>query len=188
MAINGVALGALGIGGIFFYSAIKGKSVLATTQSVITGKSPATVKQAYPITDNSPTSTDQQSSSVNGGVVANTGTNKSILQKTAAGFGWTGAQWTALDRIELQEAGYSSTIKNGSSGALGMAQALGHGNANTAGILGNEYGGYGLTDGEARKANDGDAAYQSLWMCRYIKAVYNNPVNAEQFHLANNWY
>src|ERR1039458_4836280 len=51
MPINGVALGALGIGGMFIYSAIKGKSILATTQAVITGKSPATVGQANPITN-----------------------------------------------------------------------------------------------------------------------------------------
>jgi cell wall-associated NlpC family hydrolase len=51
MPINGVALGALGIGGLFIYSAIKGKSILVTTQAIITGKSPATVGQANPITN-----------------------------------------------------------------------------------------------------------------------------------------
>jgi cell wall-associated NlpC family hydrolase len=51
MPINGVALGALGIGGLFLYSSIKGKSILATTQAVITGKSPATVAQTNPISN-----------------------------------------------------------------------------------------------------------------------------------------
>lgn len=38
---NGPALGMMAVGGIFLYAAIKGYSVLATAQSLITGKSPA---------------------------------------------------------------------------------------------------------------------------------------------------
>lgn len=189
MAMNGPALGAIAVGTIFVYAAVKGKSVLSSAQAIITGQSPKTVDQTYPI--NTPTPTDTTAVTTDtgsGSAVANTGTNKQILQKTAAGFGWTGSQWTALDKIEMQEAGYSATIKNGSSGALGMAQALGHGNANTSGTLGNEYGGYGLTDAQAKQANSGNAAMQALWMCNYIKSTYNNPVTAEQFHLAHNWY
>src|SRR5580692_8661745 len=49
MAINGVALGALAVGSIFVYSAVKGKSILASAQAVITGKSPATLPNANPI-------------------------------------------------------------------------------------------------------------------------------------------
>jgi cell wall-associated NlpC family hydrolase len=61
MPINGPALGALSIGSIFLYSALKGKSVLASAQAIITGKSPATVKPTLQITD-SPPSTDTNSS------------------------------------------------------------------------------------------------------------------------------
>lgn len=49
MPINGVAVGAIAVGSIFLYSAIKGKSILASSQAIITGKSPATVAQANPI-------------------------------------------------------------------------------------------------------------------------------------------
>lgn len=49
MPVNGVALGAMGIGGLFLYSALKGKSILATSQAILTGQSPATVKQSNPI-------------------------------------------------------------------------------------------------------------------------------------------
>jgi hypothetical protein len=187
MPMNGPALGGLAIGSLLLYSAIKGKSILATSQAVISGQSPATVKKTQDIT--SPVATDITIGTTGGGSpVSNTGSNKSILQRTAATFGWTGVQWTALDTIEIQEAGYSTTVKNASSGALGLAQALGHGKAGTAGTLGNEYGGYGLSDAQAKLANSGDAAMQSLWMCNYIKQVYNNPVAAEQFHLAHNYY
>jgi cell wall-associated NlpC family hydrolase len=55
MPINGPALGALGIGSLFLYSAIKGKSILASAQAIITGQSPQTVKQTNPIAQNTPT-------------------------------------------------------------------------------------------------------------------------------------
>jgi|HubBroStandDraft_2_1064218.scaffolds.fasta_scaffold144969_2 cell wall-associated NlpC family hydrolase len=50
MPINGVALGALAVGSVFLYSAVKGKSILATAQSVITGKNPGSLPNANPIT------------------------------------------------------------------------------------------------------------------------------------------
>lgn len=52
MPINGPALGALAIGSVFLYSAVKGKSILASAQAVIQGKSPTTVPQSTGITDN----------------------------------------------------------------------------------------------------------------------------------------
>lgn len=58
MPMNGPALGALAFGSVFLYAAIKGKSVLASAQAVIQGKSPATVKQSTginEITPNTPT-------------------------------------------------------------------------------------------------------------------------------------
>jgi len=186
MPMNGPAIAMMGGGALFLYSAVKGKSVLASAQSIITGQSPQTVKQTNPIASNTPANDN----SFGGGTLPQSGgTNKATLQKTASQFGWgSGAQWSALDKVEIEEAGYSATVKNSSSGALGMAQALGHGNANTAGSLGNEYGGYGLTDAQAKQANSGNASMQSLWMCNYIKQTYGNPVNAQAFHLANGWY
>ena len=185
MAVSGPAVASIGFGTILLYSAFKGKSVLATTQAIVSGKNPKGVK-----------SSQQIQIAIGTGVTtgagigpASGGSNAAILQNTAAEFGWTGNQWTALAAIESEEdAGYDTTIKNPSSGALGMAQALGHGTANTAGTLGNEYGGYGLTDAQARMANSGDASMQALWMCNYIRDVYGNPVTAQQFHLAHGWY
>lgn len=183
MPMSGPAIGMMAIGSLFLYSAVKGKSVLTSAQAIITGQSPQTVAQTNPITATTP-------SGGSIGPVTGAGSGKAIMQKTATQFGWgSGSQWTALQALEGQEdSGYSTTIKNPSSGALGMAQALGHGNANTVGSLGNEYGGFGLTDAQAKQANSGDAAMQALWMCNYIKQTYGNPVNAEQFHLANGWY
>lgn len=186
MPVNGPALATMTIGSLFLYSAVKGKSILSSTQAIITGQSPQTVAQTNPIASNTPLDSGGNAS---GTPVSNNGPAKQILQKTASQFGWgSGAQWTALDAVEMEEAKYQPDVKNGSSGALGLAQALGHGNANTAGSLGNEYGGYGLSDAQAKAANSGDAAMQSLWMCNYIKQTYGNPVNAQAFHLANGYY
>jgi hypothetical protein len=89
----------------------------------------------------------------------------------------------------MEDATYSTTIANPSSGALGMGQALGHGTAGSAGSLGNEYGAnYGLTAAQAQQANSGSAQYQALWMCTYIRDTYGTPSAAVQFHLANNYY
>lgn len=54
MPINGVALGALAVGSTFLYSAVKGKSILATAQAIISGKSPATVPVTNQITSLTP--------------------------------------------------------------------------------------------------------------------------------------
>lgn len=58
MAINGPALGTVAIGSIFIYAALKGKSVLQVTQSIILGQSPKTVKPTNQIsTPNDSTNT-----------------------------------------------------------------------------------------------------------------------------------
>lgn len=184
MPMNGPAIAMMGGGALFLYSAVKGKSVLASAQAIITGQSPQTVKQSNPIASNTPAGTTGGSIGPVSG-----GSGKAILQKTAAQFGWTGSEWSALQSIEGEEdASYSTSIKNPTSGALGMAQALGHGNANTAGTYGNEYGGFGLSDAQAKQANSGDASMQALWMCNYIKQTYGDPIKAQAFHLANGWY
>jgi cell wall-associated NlpC family hydrolase len=62
MPINGIALSSVAAGSIFLYSAIKGKSVLATIQAIIAGQNPKTVSQTNPIIENTAIS------SVTGGV------------------------------------------------------------------------------------------------------------------------
>ncbi len=116
-------------------------------------------------------------------------TNRQILQMYAAAHGWAGAQWDCLDWVEMAEAGYNSRAQNSSSGAFGLAQALGHGTAGTAGRYGNNYGAnYGLTTIEAIAANNGDAGPQAKWMCNYVKARYGTPCAAKAYHQAHNSY
>lgn len=70
MPINGPALGALGIGSLFLYSAIKGKSILASAQAIITGQSPQTVKQTNPIAQNTPDSSGTSGGTISAGGIA----------------------------------------------------------------------------------------------------------------------
>lgn len=194
MAINGTALAITAVGGMFLYAGISNKSMLSVIQNVVTGKSPTTA---------SPNTSDPQLQSNAVGSLGNTlagaatlgaasvsGSPQAALKQAAATHGWdTGANWNSLVAIENQEAGFNPTAKNPSSGAYGMAQSLGHGYSGGPAPNGvNEYGGEGLTAAQSEQASMGNAYYQSVWMCNYIASRYGNPVVAEQFHLANNWY
>lgn len=194
MAINGTALAITAVGGMFLYAGISNKSMLSVIQNIVTGKSPTTA---------SPNTSDPQLQSNAVGSLGNTlagaatlgaasvsGSPQAALKQAAATHGWdTGANWNSLVAIENQEAGFNPTAKNPSSGAYGMAQSLGHGYSGGPAPNGvNEYGGEGLTPAQSEQASMGNAYYQSVWMCNYIASRYGNPVVAEQFHLANNWY
>jgi hypothetical protein len=51
----------------------------------------------------------------------------------AAPYRWTGTQWTDLNLLWERESGWNNLIANPSSGAFGIAQALGHGETGTNG-------------------------------------------------------
>lgn len=185
--IDGLALGAIATGTLLAYAGLKGKSVLSTVQSVISGKPPSSAESANTIVQVTQTGNTAPASEQ---IVAS-GSAQQILQQTAAQFGWgTGPEWQALQNIEMAEAGFDPTIVNQSSGAYGLAQALGHGTAGTAcpQTGRNEYGGYGLTDAQAQAANCGQPGPQALWMCTYIKDTYGDPVAAWAHEQANHWY
>lgn len=183
--IDGLALGAIGAGSLFLWAAVQGKSVTSTLQTLIKGGSPGSAASANLIT------VDTQAtggSAVTDSTVPS-GSGQQALQSAASAYGWgSGAQWQALQSVEMREAGFNPQAKNPSSGALGMAQALGHGDAATAGTLGNEYGGFGLTDAQAQAANSGDAGAQALWMVNYIAATYGTPANAWAHEQSAGWY
>ena len=116
--------------------------------------------------------------------------NTATIRAAAATRGWgNGGQWNALTHLINAESGGNPTIKNPSSGALGIAQALGHGTSCSAGSLGNEYGPqYGLTCKQAQQANSGNATQQLRWMLGYIHSRYGTPAGAWQHEVANHWY
>lgn len=197
---TGISVAFIGIGALMIWSSIRNQSVLTSARDIITGKQPTPgTPQTLGFGIKNSTSTDGSNTTQGDTLttvpdISSTGVGSmdahAALQKAAALYGWdTGEEWQALNAIEMQEAGYDPTNTNPSSRAYGLAQSLGHpysGGPAPDGI--DEYGGEGLSASQSAAASSGDAYDQALWMVRYIKDRYGNPIVAEQFHLANNWY
>lgn len=120
---------------------------------------------------------------------APTGRPQNIARMLLARFGWGASEFPPLVSLWNRESGWNPDAVNPSSGALGIAQALGHGGAGTGGTLGNEYGAqYGLTVDDARAANSGSALPQIRWGLGYIKQRYGSPAAAWQHEQQFGWY
>lgn len=202
--ISGTAVFYSTAGGILLWSGFKGQTVPETIKAITSGNAAAldqkgsqavsspTVTQAAASTTAAAGETDAAGTVLPVGGNVSTATeaaNKAAGVLIAASFGWAGSQFTALDNIAMAESGWNNLAQNPSSGAFGIAQALGHGTAGTAGKYGDNYGaGYGLSVSSAVAANNGSAAPQITWMCGYVKAAYGTPEQAWAFHQANGYY
>jgi hypothetical protein len=98
-------------------------------------------------------------------------TVQALMQSMAASVGWTGGEWTALNAVEMREAGYNLNATNPSSGAYGLAQFI-------AGP--SEYAQYG--------GNSTTAAGQITAMLNYIKDRYGDPDAAWAHEVQYGWY
>lgn len=186
--LSGIAVASAGAGVLLVYAGLKNKSVLGEIQSVIRGKGPAAAGPgAGAITQVTQTGASSAAAALGNKVAAagaysavGTSSPQQALNNAAAAYGWnSGAQWQALQSLEMAEAAFNPNATNPTSGAYGLAQALGHGQgAATQGTVTNEYGGFGVSDSVAQAANSGDAGAQAIWMCAYIKVVYGDPVAA----------
>lgn len=128
--------------------------------------------------------------------------NVSLGQRLAAAYGWdSGAEWDCLHALWNRESGWQANIMNRSSGAFGIAQALGHGTSSAVvplvrfpdgttatNMTVNQYGGFGLSSTQAHAANSGDASAQIMWGLNYIQATYGDPVRAWAHETAAGWY
>lgn len=121
--------------------------------------------------------------------------NEQLANKMAGQMGWGAGEQSCLDKLWSEESArtWSPTVQNPTSGALGVPQALGHGDrkGSTAGTHGNQYGAqYGLTVSQAVAANSGDIVQQLRWGLGYIKVIYKTPCLAWAFEISHvpNWY
>lgn len=191
--INGFSLGYTAVGAIILWSGIKGWTISTTFRNLVSGTTPSASTEQISTAVAANTAANAAASGVGAtgpapGAVTSI-QNYNTIRLVASTYGWgTGAQWAALTNVVNRESGGSATVQNSSSGALGIAQALGHGTANTAGTLGNEYGGYGVPDATARGANSGNASDQAIWMMAYIKAAYGTPEGAWAHEESAGWY
>lgn len=98
-------------------------------------------------------------------------TVQALMKSMAASLGWSGTEWTALNAVEMREAGYNLTATNPTSGAYGLAQFI-----NGA----SEYAQYG--------GNANTAAGQITGMLNYIAQRYGNPEAAWNHEATFGWY
>lgn len=202
--VSGLGLAYATAGGVLLWSGLKGQKVSDLVHSLLSGNANAPVTEtvgAPAVSANYGKLSASDAGAVAAGAAgsfqapagqpAGTSTaGMAALQAAAKAHGWDkGSEWNALVYVEMREAGFSRLARNPKSGAFGMAQALGHGTAGSAAPDGtNEYGGFGLTDAQAKQANEGNAYWQAVWMCNYIKAQYGDPIAAAAHEKADNWY
>lgn len=188
--VSGTAVAAAAAGALLLWSGLKGANVSQSLRSLLSGTKPAAVN-ANPVPAASsvfgtaaatvPVTGTQAAPGDTGAHSASATANQAIARLIAAPYGWsTGQQWADLVSLWNRESGWNNTIANQTSGALGIAQALGHGTATSAGTLGNEY--------PSKAANDGNAAAQITWGLSYIKSAYGSPSAAWAHEEANGWY
>jgi len=99
------------------------------------------------------------------------GTARQIGQQLAAARGWSGTQWTCLDRLWTRESGWSASAHNPSSGAHGIPQAN-----------------PGSQMASAGSAWRTDATTQIRWGLGYIADRYGSPCSAYGYWQSHSWY
>jgi resuscitation-promoting factor RpfB len=178
-----------GIGGLFLWSGIKGKSFSGSLKEVIGGDSPSSAANADTITPANYSSST--SSSTSGATSAElNATTQSISsvqaqqnQKTIAAIAiamghpsWvTGTQWTDWVALWNQESGWNQYAANPSSGAYGIPQSLP----------------YTKMPKAAWPSSDGGSSSvtaQGQWGIMYIAQTYGSPSAAWAHEESNGWY
>jgi resuscitation-promoting factor RpfB len=183
---KGAAAGVAALGVLLIWSGIKGKKVTEAFRDLIAGKSPKlasniSITGSNAIAEEGTGSLAGDATSAAGGDTgagsAIAAKNQAIAAPMAALYGWAPgtSNWTSLLKLWNQESGWNNHAENPSSGAYGIAQALGHGPTN-------QY--------PAGPANPpiSSATAQIAWGLQYIKSTYGNPNAAWAHEEANGWY
>lgn len=118
-----------------------------------------------------------------------TGSVQDQARQLLAKYHWAATELIPLVSLWNRESNWNPKARNTSSGAYGIAQALGHGVPGGAAPDGtNEYGGYGLTTSQAKAANSGVAYWQIVWGLNYIEQAYGSPSAAWAHETSDGWY
>jgi hypothetical protein len=169
VAVNGVALTALGAGTVLLWSALENQKITATLQDIIKGQKPAAGNpEGVPAAAGASGGTAAADTAA---VSGSAGSVKALAQVMAAAKGWTGAQWAALNNVEMAEAGWNLNAKNPTSAAYGIAQFI-----NGPG----EYAQYG--------GNSTTAAGQITAFLNYVEQRYGTPEAAWAHEQQFGWY
>jgi hypothetical protein len=198
--VNGIAVFVTVVGGIILVSGLTNKKISQVVLGFLQGTAPTA--DILPDTGGAAPSgavyTAGEHSGGYGGTISPGGTpsvNKGIGKLLAAPYGWsTGAEWDALDKLWTRESGWRNDIANSSSGAFGIAQALGHGTvSSTARNVHVRFPGGGsavqdVNEYPSKLANSGNASAQIAWGLAYIRQRYGSPTAAWAHEEANSWY
>jgi hypothetical protein len=178
----GPALAASG-GTLLVYSGLTGKNWSKTLGSLITtGKAQTTSDYQLTSVTNTGGSNYGYGSYGYGQSPGNVSGNAKLAEQMAAAlYGWTGNQWTALYNLWTRESGFSNTAENSSSGAYGIAQALGHGPTN-------QYPGGTYAAANPPPYGSSSASAQIAWGLMYIKETYGSPEAAWAHEESEGWY
>jgi hypothetical protein len=181
---KGSGLALAGLGTLLLWSAIKGYKITQALRDIIAGKSP-TLAGKDQITGVSGANTAGEiagdSTGLGGGDTGASGAvaakNQAIAAPMAALYGWPpgSSNWNSLVELWNRESGWNNRAENASSGAYGIAQALGHGPTNQ------------YPSGPANPPIS-SATAQIAWGLQYIKDTYGNPNAAWAHETADGWY
>lgn len=166
--VSGTGVILVGIGAVFVYGGIRGYSTLQVVQNLVQGKPVTTgIINKIPLTVGTNGSSD-----ISSGIGFAGSDNKSIGKAMASQRGWTGNEWTALDKLWTRESGWNNTAENKSSGAYGIPQALPPTKLPLAG----------------QKSGGSDPTAQIAWGLDYIAQRYGTPSAAWKHEQDFGWY
>ncbi len=163
------------------FSSALSSALGSAVSSFETGSTPSTTGVADTANTSVPTST-----AAGGSASANQKIAQSLLTK----YGWNNTtQWNDLVKLWTQESSWNNKAMNPSSGAYGIAQALGH--AQGASVADNKKGdNYPDAYKSANPApwGNSDAGMQISWGLDYIKTTYGSPSAAWNHEVSAGWY
>ena len=178
MAVNGVALAAIGAGALFTYAGLTGRDIPTALRYLVLGQSPKNAPVTNPISGTAASAAGGSSGSGAAGgssapsAPADTRANVLLGKLMAGGYGWTGREWDALYALWERESGWDNRAQNPSSGAYGIPQALPPTKMPAA----------------AQASGGSSPAAQITWGLAYIKARYGDPVAAWAHETSAGWY
>ncbi len=170
-----LVLAVAGAGIVFVWSAVHGANVTQSLRDILAGRAP-TAPGADPQLVELGAGTGPVGSAiadaqtpVSSGIGTSASLNKANGRLQAAGYGWVGAEWTALDKLWTRESGWNNHAQNPHSTAFGIAQ-----------FLDGTWAPYG--------PKTADPTLQIRYGLAYIKRRYGSPSAAWAHETSAGWY
>jgi hypothetical protein len=203
--VSGIAVAATAAGALLVWSGLKGASVTQNLRLLLSGDKPSAAT-LLPVAGDVAETPGQTAGEAPGdplpgdtGAASTSAAANQALARLSVALGhpsWAvGAQWQDWVSLWNRESGWNSLIMNPSSGAFGIAQALGHGGSGTSAVVpvvhypgGSTAANVTVNEYPSAAANGGSALAQIQWGITYIAQTYGSPSAAWAHEVANGWY